>query len=64
MDDLAAYIADNYGQCDLGGLCYRKGCLNPKNEWLGRGCQHWHPVKARNWEELKLELCSIYTGQN
>lgn len=63
MDDLAEYIANNYGVCDRGDDCFHgkdekghhNGCLYFTNPWLGRGCPHWKPVKAKNWEELAKE---------
>jgi hypothetical protein len=58
-NELADYIADNYGACDRGTDCYwgkdtrggRNGCLY--TGWKGRECRHWHPVAAQTWDELK-----------
>lgn len=48
------YIADNYGTCRRGADCYwAPGCL--RTGWIGRGCPHWQPVKAKTWEELAIE---------
>lgn len=53
-NDLPDYIADNYGECALAGCyCLRKG-------WIGRACPHWKPVKARDWDELLVEMRRIY----
>lgn len=59
-NDLADYIADNYGTCDRGADCYWgkdargnfNGCL--RTGWRGRECLHWHPISARTWEELRM----------
>lgn len=51
-DDLADYIADNYGACDRGPSCR---CLKPSSPWLGRACAHWQPVQAKTWDELRAE---------
>lgn len=48
-DDLAEYIADNYGTC----RAVKCRCL--KHGWRGRDCPQWDPVAARNWDELKRE---------
>lgn len=52
-NDLAAYIADNYGECDRGSAdCYHgNGCL--KTGWRGVACPHWHPTPAATLEELE-----------
>ena len=58
-DELADYIADNYGTCARGSDCYwgtnvagkLNGCL--RVGWRGRDCAHWRPVEARNWDELR-----------
>lgn len=58
----ADYIADHYGNCDRGSDCYHgtdeRGCFNGclKVGWLGRGCKHWHPVNARNYDELRVAM--------
>jgi hypothetical protein len=28
--------------------------------WLGRGCLHWVPAKARIWEEQGVSQCDFY----
>ena len=48
--DAIEYLRDNFGTCDRDAACYWgkdergefNGCL--KTGWLGRGCQHWHPL--------------------
>lgn len=62
-DDLADYIAENYGTCDRDkpeqNDCYWgkdalgrwNGCL--RTVWRGRRCPHWKPVAARTWDELR-----------
>jgi hypothetical protein len=63
-NDLADYIADNYGHCDRGADCYHgtdaarrfNGCL--RTGWRGRDCKHWHPVPVASWEELREWLKS------
>jgi len=58
-NDLAEYLADNYGTCDRGSDCYHgrdargrfNGCL--RVGWRGRACPHWHPTTATNWDELR-----------
>lgn len=58
-DDLATYIADNYGTCNRGSDCYHgtdsrgrfNGCL--RIGWRDVECPHWHPIEASNWDELK-----------
>lgn len=58
-NDLAAYIADNYGTCDRAADCYwgtdllghYNGCL--RVGWSGVECPHWHPVEATTWDELR-----------
>jgi hypothetical protein len=65
-NELAAYIADNYGACDRGSDCYHgtdargqpNGCL--KTGWRGVACKHWHPVAACSWEELAAEMRRSY----
>lgn len=53
--DIADYMLDHYGTCDLGRGCYWKpGCL--RTEWLGRGCKHWHPLGVTSMEELREYL--------
>lgn len=57
-NELAAYIADNYGSCARGSDCYWgkdhhghfDGCL--KTGWRGTACKHWRPVEASSWDEL------------
>lgn len=52
MTDLAEYLLDNYGTCELEAGCYWcPGCL--KNGWLGRACPHWKPLGVTTWEELR-----------
>ncbi len=51
IEGLPDYIADNYGKCDLGTQCKCN-----RNGWLGRRCEKWRPVKAKNWEELLKEI--------
>lgn len=53
-DDLAEYIAMNYG------VCNRIICRCLKDGWLGYGCPHWEPAKARNWDELRAEQEYLY----
>lgn len=54
MTDLAAYLADNYGRCIASiCVCRRDG------KWLGTGCLHWKPVKAKTFEELKVEQRAV-----
>lgn len=58
-NELADYIADNYGSCERGADCYWgrdgagrfNGCL--RVGWRGRDCENWRPVEARTWDELK-----------
>lgn len=52
-DELAVYLADNYGRCELEPCLCRKAVNDGKHEWLGCVCGHWKPTKARNWNELK-----------
>lgn len=60
-NDLAEYLADNYGTCDRGSDCYHgkdargefNGCL--RTGWRGQACSHWHPLGVSNWDELKAE---------
>jgi hypothetical protein len=56
-DDLADYIADNYGTCDLGALYV---CLKSGNPWVGRGCRHWNPADARDWDEMRALARRLY----
>lgn len=61
-NDLAQYLADNYGTCKRGPDCYWgkdargefNGCL--KVGWRGCGCPHWVPTTATDWNELKAEM--------
>lgn len=65
-NDLAAYIADNYGTCDRGADCYHgkdeqgryNGCL--RVGWRGCACPHWHPVGATSLDELKKIMLEKY----
>lgn len=65
-DELADYIADNYGTCDRGSDCYHgtngagrfDGCL--RTVWRGRGCANWHPIEARTLSELKTQMGTRY----
>ncbi len=50
MDDLASYIADNYGECAAVRAGMPCACL--KNGWRGRFCVYWEPTSARTWDEL------------
>jgi hypothetical protein len=60
--DLAAYLAEHYGECELGsGRCYHgpgPRCLS--QGWRGAGCRHWKPTTATTWDELKVEVQSNY----
>ena len=46
--EIADYIADNYGRCAFGADCR----YHYRNEWLGRSCPSWQPTTARTWAEL------------
>jgi hypothetical protein len=46
-NDLADYIADNYGLCTL------EKCKCRNDNWLGRACPNWRPVTASTLEELR-----------
>jgi hypothetical protein len=59
-DELADYIADNYGTCDLGASCV---CLKSSQPWLGRACRHWHPADARDRDEITRRLCGCACKQ-
>lgn len=49
MDDLTEYLADHYGRC------VRCPCMCLKNNcWVGRGCPHWQPAWAKDWNELAV----------
>ena len=50
--DLGDMIQDNYGACALPHCM----CLLPSRPWLGRGCRHWIPVRARTYRDLMREL--------
>ena len=60
--DLAVYLSENYGHCNLGSdKCYHgpgPQCLS--RMWRGTGCPHWKPTTARNWEELAVEMRKLY----
>lgn len=56
-NDLAQYIADNYGRCTQ----TRCKCL--KDGWLGCACPNWQPVKAATWEELREEMLRPHEGR-
>jgi len=66
-NEVAEYLLDNYGSCDRGADCYwgkdrqgrRNGCLY--TGWLGRACNHWHPLGATTLDELK-DKQSLSTG--
>lgn len=57
-NELAEYLADNYGVCRRGSDCYHgtdergqpNGCL--KTGWLGRKCLYWEPLEAVDWIDL------------
>ena len=51
MEDLAEYIAHNYGTCRM--TEEGKSCVCLKNGWIGRGCYSWKPFEASTWEELR-----------
>jgi hypothetical protein len=49
QNPLEEYIADHYGIC-IADVCK---CL--KTGWMGRNCDNWRPVNAKNWDELIKE---------
>lgn len=54
-DDLAQYLADNYGRCRLAA-----GCRCLRTGWIGRACPHWMPTTARDLDELRTEMRRLY----
>ena len=56
-DDLADYLLDTYGECELGsGRCYHgpgPRCL--RTGWRGRECPHWKTLDARTLDELRTK---------
>lgn len=47
-NDLADYLADNYGSCRI------TPCRCLKYDWRqGRACRNWVPVEAQTWDELR-----------
>jgi hypothetical protein len=54
-DDLADYIADNYGHCKLES-CY---CILPTHGFIGRHCLNWVPTSAKDWGELRAVQLSL-----
>ena len=55
--EVAAYIQDHYGSCELAGRCICLDQKHPKHRgWLGTICRHWHPVPWRSWEEMRAGL--------
>jgi hypothetical protein len=61
-EDMANYLLDNYGACELGSAqCYHgpgPQCL--KRGWRGRACENWKPLGARTLEEFLSLLCSEF----
>lgn len=59
--DMADYLLDNYGECELGSeRCYHgpgPQCL--KRGWRGRDCPHWKTLGARTLEELGIKTARI-----
>ena len=52
MSDLANYLLDHYGTCDLeGDDCLHIG--NNAQPWIGRLCPHWTPLGATTWQQLR-----------
>jgi hypothetical protein len=53
-NDLAQYIADNYGRCKLDPhcLCLRSGAVS----WYGCACSKWVPTTATTLAELREEM--------
>lgn len=56
------HLLDHYGSCDR-NLAERNDCYWGKNEcgqfngclkvgWLGRGCEHWHPIEGDTLDKL------------
>ena len=61
-NDLATYLAETYGECELGsGRCYHgpgPQCL--KLGWRGTACPHWKPTKTTTMDELRDEMRKMY----
>ena len=49
--ELRDHIANNYGTC-LQSPCT---CL-ASGQWFGVICPHWSPVKAKDYQELAIEM--------
>ena len=54
VTDLANYLADNYGRCEL------KRCTCLRYGWMGRQCRHWTPLGVKDWDELNKEATHGY----